>query len=105
MITVRFQQLGQKLVAFSVSGHAGYADRGQDIVCASVSSAVQLTANAITEQFHTAAQVAVEENRVSLRLPAQAGKESVLLLEALKQHLAFLAEDYQNTIQIFVSEE
>ena len=32
---------------FSVSGHAGYAKRGQDIVCASVSSLVINTVNAI----------------------------------------------------------
>ena len=73
MITVRFQKSGSRLRAFSISGHAGYADAGQDIVCASVTSAVQLTANAITEQFGERAAVTVEENQISLLLPSDAG--------------------------------
>ena len=74
------------------------------IVCASVTSAVQLTANAITEQFGEKAEVTVEENRISFLLPSNAGEEAALLLEALLEHLKILAEDYRNTIQIIVSE-
>ncbi|MDD3193301.1 MAG: ribosomal-processing cysteine protease Prp [Oscillospiraceae bacterium] len=104
MITVRVEKSGQKIKAFSVSGHAGYADKGQDIVCASVTSAVQLTANAITEQFRERAQVTVGENQISLRLKSDAGREAALLLQALLEHLTILSEDYKNTIQIIVSE-
>ena len=82
MITAQFQKSGQKFKAFSIEGHAGYADAGRDIVCASVTSAVQLTANAITEQFGEKAEVIVEENRISLLLPSNAGEEAALLLEA-----------------------
>ena len=49
MIRVEFTKSGELLTCFSVSGHAGYDDYGHDIVCASVTSAVQLTANGITE--------------------------------------------------------
>ena len=49
MIRVEFTKSGELLTSFSVSGHAGYDDYGHDIVCASVTSAVQLTANGITE--------------------------------------------------------
>ena len=104
MIIAQFQKSGQKFKAFSIKGHAGYADAGRDIVCASVTSAVQLTANAITEQFGEKAEVTVEENRISLLLPSNAGEEAALLLEALLEHLKILAEDYRNTIQIIVSE-
>jgi uncharacterized protein YsxB (DUF464 family) len=34
-------------IGFSVSGHTGYEVEGKDIVCASVSTAAQLTANTI----------------------------------------------------------
>lgn len=104
MITASFQKKGERFLAFSLSGHAGYADAGQDIVCASVTSAVQLTANAITEQFAEAAQVAVGENRVSLCLGPDAKKESALLLQALFEHLTILSEEFENTIQIIISE-
>jgi uncharacterized protein YsxB (DUF464 family) len=39
MITAEFYRTSDnKLIGFSVSGHAGMADFGQDIACASVSS-------------------------------------------------------------------
>ena len=104
MITVRFQKTGNTPVAFTLSGHAGYADAGQDIVCAGVSSAVMLTANAVTEQFREKAKVTVEENKISLQLPSNAGVASHKLLEALLEHLTALSEDYPNTIKIIVSE-
>ncbi|MDO9628717.1 MAG: ribosomal-processing cysteine protease Prp [Acholeplasmataceae bacterium] len=36
-----------KIKQFNVFGHANYAKKGEDIVCAAVSSAVLVTANAI----------------------------------------------------------
>ena len=57
MIRVEFTKSGELLTSFSVSGHAGYDDYGHDIVCASVTSAVQLTANGITEVLKLPAKV------------------------------------------------
>ena len=37
-------------VGFSIKGHAGYAEHGQDIICAAVSVLAQNTVNSI-EQF------------------------------------------------------
>ena len=39
-------------VGFSIKGHAGYAEHGQDIICAAVSVLAQNTVNSI-EQFTT----------------------------------------------------
>ncbi len=51
MINADFQKKDSVIIGFSVKGHAEFADEGEDIVCASVSSAVQLVANAITDFF------------------------------------------------------
>ena len=51
MIVAKFFKSSRKFIGFQISGHAGFAESGYDIVCASVSSAVQLTANNITEIF------------------------------------------------------
>lgn len=103
MISARFYQKQGKPVGVSVSGHAGYAKYGQDIVCASVSSAVQLTANGITEVLKAPCDVQTESNRISLTLKENGG-EAVCFLQALFLHLSILAEDYPNTITILVSE-
>ena len=50
MIFVRFlSEASGNLVGFVMEGHAGYADPGEDIVCAAVSSVAYMTANTITE--------------------------------------------------------
>lgn len=101
MIEARFSRRNGKLCGFSVSGHAGYAAHGEDIVCASVTSAVQLTANGITETAGVPATVTAEENRISLILPEPCDHPSAyVLLEALKLHLELLSQDYPNTIVI-----
>lgn len=104
MISVRFFQNSGKLTGVTVSGHAGYAEYGQDIVCASVTSAVQLTANGITEILKAPCNVRMDKNRISIELGRDAGQDAEAFLQALSLHLSVLAEDYPNTISIFVSE-
>ena len=51
MITVTICQSSEgEITGFSIQGHAGYAERGSDIVCAAVSVLAQNTVNSI-EQF------------------------------------------------------
>lgn len=104
MIRVEFTKSGELLTSFSVSGHAGYDDYGHDIVCASVTSAVQLTANGITEVLGLPAKVDVEENLIRVTLPRQQREKGQPFLQALLLHLRLLAQDYEGTIQVNLSE-
>lgn len=45
MTVLRIYQRGGLYVGFSCSGHSGYAEKGQDIVCAAISTAVQYCVN------------------------------------------------------------
>lgn len=100
MIRILFFQRNDQICGFSVSGHAGYADKGEDVVCASVSSAVQLTANMLTEIFHINADVCCDENSISIMLPHGHSFDGVKILEGLKLHTELLKEDYPKFIQI-----
>ncbi len=101
MITARFAQKDGRFCSFMVSGHSGYAESGSDIVCAAVSSAVQLTANAITEVAGIKAMVKVNEDNISLTLPNGCESDACeLLISALYLHLTLLAEDYKDAIQV-----
>ena len=64
MIKARFLTNSDKTVGFIVSGHAGYAESGHDIVCAGVSASLMLTVNAITENFGIKAEVRDLENEI-----------------------------------------
>ncbi len=103
MITAEFFKRNGKLYGFSIDGHAGYADSGEDIVCASVSSAVQLTANTMTDVFKIKADVRVLGNKIQLKLP-QSDETAEKMLDGLLFHLKLISEDYEGTLKIITSE-
>lgn len=104
MIHAEFTKTEGKLTAFSLNGHAGYDEFGKDIVCASVTSAVQLTANAITEVLKLPAEVKVLDNQIKLKLPQECAGQAQSFMDALLLHLTILSEDYEGTIKVKVSE-
>lgn len=79
---------------FEVSGHAGYGEAGNDIVCSAVSSAVMLVCNTVTDFFGADADVTVEENRIILRLNSS-DKPSEKLFESFHVHMENIAEAYR----------
>ncbi len=103
MITAEFYYKQSKLCGFMIKGHAGYAENGNDIVCASVSSAVQLVCNIITESFKVNADIKVLIDKIQLILPF-ADENSQKVLDGLYTHIKFLSEDYKGTIKITTSE-
>ena len=100
---VFYRDSSDRLTGFSVSGHAGFGEYGQDIACASVSSAVMLTANTVTEAFGLKADVKVEENEISLKLEHTDDTGDKLLL-GLLTHLYFVSEEFQGRIGITFTE-
>ena len=91
----------KKFSGFEISGHAGYGEaisdkEGNDIVCAAVSSCAMLVCNCITENFGENADVAVEENRITLKVGDKPDKATARLLSAFYEHLETLSEDYKN---------
>lgn len=104
MIRARFRRSERGFQSVSISGHAGYDEAGRDIVCAAVTSALQLCANGVTEILGEAADVSVGENEAAVTLPKQAGKASYAFLAALQLHLSLLREEYPDHIEIIISE-
>jgi hypothetical protein len=108
MIRARFIKKDGNVLGFEVSGHSGYADEGSDIVCASVSSAVQMAANTITDVIGLTAKVGSDNNLITLRLPkSDSGNKTAAaqaVINGLRLHLSILAEQYEETISIEDSE-
>lgn len=103
MITVRFLKSGERYRSFTVSGHAGYADKGQDIVCAAVTSSVQLVVNTAVDVMGLPAQTTVEENCIAF-FPQTGAPAAQQLIEGLYRHLLLLSEDYPQNVRIEVSQ-
>jgi len=106
MITAEFISKSNNLIGFNISGHAGYDDFGYDIVCASISSAVQLVCNTITEYFKSNAEVSADENDgIKLKLIEYSNDSpAILLIEGLKFHIETLLEDFPKNIKVKVTE-
>ena len=103
MIQAVFEKKNGRFCSVTIEGHAGYADAGEDVVCASVSSAVQLTSNLITDTFREKAKVTVQDDLISIRLKENRGNASAIL-NGLCDHLRYLSEDYPGTISIKILE-
>jgi len=103
MIDAQFEQSAGGFRAFRIKGHAGYADAGEDVVCAAVSSAVMLTANGITQCARVPAQVNEGDNLISCRLSGE-DERGALFLQALHLHLTCLEEQYPDHIRVSVRE-
>ena len=82
MIEAEFFRKNGAFTGFAVSGHAGFDQHGRDIVCASVSSAVQLTVNGITEILSERADIKVKENLVKLLLKDGPSRETNAFFKA-----------------------
>lgn len=88
------------LAGFSVRGHADYGVAGDDVACASVSSAVQFACNLITECFKAEASVTAVGETVNLLITEGGPRrsEAMAVVEALKLHLELIGEEYPEAI-------
>jgi len=81
---------------FKSIGHAGFAHKGQDIVCAAVSVLVINTINSIETFTSDKFQMNSDEESglIEFRVLTQISNESILLLKSLVLGLQGIIEDY-----------
>ncbi|HRR77331.1 MAG TPA: ribosomal-processing cysteine protease Prp [Ruminococcus sp.] len=101
MIRAEFFESKGCLVGFSFSGHSGYAESGSDIVCAAVSSAVQLTANML-EEFGHSPELKVGGNVIECRV--RPDDNASQMIKVLREHFESILEEFPKTIKITNSE-
>ena len=106
MTTVRFRTEGNRVTGFDSVGHSGYAEEGEDIVCAAVTSAVRLVEATVNDVMGLCAAVKVNEQdaAISLRLPGglEQTAESTCqnLLAGLMVYLTQLHDEYPDNIEV-----
>lgn len=99
MIRADFYQSSGKYREFTISGHAGYAESGQDVVCAAVSSAVQLTVN-LLNVLGCSPEAAAEDNLV--RCSTDGSGSSSAVIKTLMNHLKAILLEFPQTIKITI---
>ena len=93
-----------RITGFSVSGHSGYAEAGQDIVCAAISAVVTMAEATINDVCGAKAKVRVKEEdaRITLTLPASCDEEDSVqaVLAGMLVTLCSLRDDYPDYIEV-----
>ena len=95
-------------VGFKAYGHSGYADEGQDVVCAAVSVLTINTVNAIEVLTSDEASFVSDDEQglIDYRISGRPTKETTLLLKAMILGLEEMADDenYENYIDLTFEE-
>ena len=95
MIKATFYYEGEKITGFDISGHAGFAAHGHDIVCAAVSMLVTNTVNSIEVFIDSVTAFHEEESKGAMSLNIrEPGEDAELLLKALLLGLEAVKKEY-----------
>lgn len=101
MIHVKMIKIGESYVGFDVRGHADDSKTaGEDIVCASVSSACYLVANTITDCIGLEANIKLEDGYMQLVIPTGSATHAQDILKGFALHLEQIAEQYPANVKI-----
>ena len=96
MIKITVKKRNHSYESFVSSGHAGYAEEGQDIVCAAVSALIINTVNSIEKFTDDSIEAEEKDGFVSFRFTKPVTEKGALLMDSLVLGLTDIAHSYKN---------
>ena len=104
MTKCEFFNEDDRITGFTVSGHSGYAEAGQDVICAAISAIVTMAEATINDVCGAKAKVRVKEEdaRVTLTLPTSCDDEDTVqaVLAGMMVTLISFAEEHPDYIEV-----
>ena len=96
MITITVKKRNGNYLEFVSKGHAGYAEEGQDIVCAAVSALIITTVNSLEKFTDDKFDVQENDGFVSIHFRNDLSERGMLLMDSLLLGLTEIAHSYNN---------
>ena len=96
MINITVKKRKGSYLDFLSKGHAGYAEEGQDIVCAAVSALIITTVNSLEEFTDDKFDVQEKDGFVSIHFRNDLSERGMLLMDSLLLGLTEIAGSYNN---------
>ena len=96
MITITVKKRNGNYLEFLSKGHAGYAQEGQDIVCAAVSALIITTVNSLEAFTQDEFQAEEKDGYVSIRFTKPVTDQGKLLMDSLILGLTEIEHSYNN---------
>lgn len=91
MTIIKFVNNKQGIVGFEAKGHTGFADPGEDIVCAAISVLVQTTIIGLKDVLHLNIAYKIDDGYLKCRLPekltGEMWQQSQLIIKVLYRGL------------------
>ena len=101
MIRVTLRRTGSGLYAgYEITGHAGWAEKGHDIVCAAASFLGITCANALERAAGVKTENKTGDGYVSVRFPAESGEKAQTVMQVLRQGFLDLADTYPDYVKL-----
>ncbi|MFD1674999.1 ribosomal-processing cysteine protease Prp [Alicyclobacillus fodiniaquatilis] len=100
MVTFEIAQQQNRVSGFRVTGHAGYAESGSDIVCAAISVLVYNAINSCERFADLALDVQDQGDTLICRLPKHPTDAVRLLINSLFYGVEQVAEQYPEYVRI-----
>jgi len=88
------------IVAYEVNGHAGYAQEGQDIVCAAVSVLTMAAINGIEEHLKRDLAYECSDGQLKVTLKQTPDDLTQAVLVTMEMGLKDIAEQYPKRVRI-----
>lgn len=109
MTKIEFFRKNGDIVRYKASGHSGYSEEGSDIVCSSISTALQLPLMSLTEVLKTKPEFKINDDgflEVDFSKISKADyKKIYTLLETVVLFLKELSKQYPKNIKLVEKEE
>ncbi len=108
MISATLYQGENGLTGFTAAGHSGWAESGEDLICAAVSV---LTCNCVNSLESVCGVIPVitredpEQGILAFKLPERSAEENEkaqILMGALKQGMRDLADSYPEYVRLMI---
>ena len=105
MINILIVKSKQNIITIEATGHSGYAEQGQDIVCSAVSTLMESMANGLTEVVKANAKIVVDEEMPHLSVSLnetdiEKCKNAQVLMQTTALSLKEVAKGYSKFIKI-----
>lgn len=104
MTKINIYRNGKDIVKYTVSGHTGYKDQGEDIVCAAISALSMNALNGLTDVAKIQVGYEVRDGYLECILPAELSaeerKSANVLLDSLVLSFENLEKQYGKYITI-----
>ena len=101
MTSVTFHTEAGRITGFEAKGHSGWAEAGEDLLCASITAAVTLVEATVNDVLGLAAAVRIDGDKalISLRLPGALGPTAESTCQTLLPFPTILPQFFLKYIQ------